>query len=995
MTPHPYGWLSLLPPLVAILLAIATRRATVSLLVGLFCGVLITQGGNPWAAVHDLFEVHLWPTFTDPGKLRVFSFTLMMGGMIGVLCFCGGMQGLIGLISPFAQNRRKGQLITWLLGLLIFFDDYANSILLGNTLRPLCDRLKVSREKLAYLVDSTAAPVAGISLLSTWVAVEIDYVREGLETLGTATDLRAIDLFLGSIPYRFYVLSSLMLVPLIALTGRDFGPMLAAERRRLRNTIEDEADLHPVDELSEHDRQGIPPRWYNAVVPIVITLLVVMALLYKTGLAALAVPAGDPTPPLRDILGAAESSLALQYGALAGLTTALVMAFAQRLATEKQLIKAVGQGAKIVLPAIAILWFASSLSRMTGSRSVDGHISTTPFEFKDHRLYTGDYLTQFLIDAESQEEAAGGPKSLTLFTRLLPTTVFVLAAILSFATGTSFGTMGILLPIVISLAHSLLGTEGADLSATNPILLASVGGVLAGAVFGDHCSPISDTTILSSQASGCEHMAHVVTQLPYALLVGAVAILLRHFALGLGGLGVDLAPRAGPCVVAGRDLLRPRCRGSPQPTNLLSRRIAMLIRFVAKLPLACGVLLVAGLAETPGWCQQEAPDPAQTRPPVVLTDEARQLHSECLVVDGHNDLPWEIRAQGSLSFTKLDLAKPQASLQTDIPRLRTGGLDVQFWSVYVPSSTAYDGTALTATLEQIEIVHAMIDRYPETFELALTVDDIRRSCANGKIASLIGVEGGHSIENSLNVLRQLYRLGARYMTLTHADSLDWADSATDKPRHGGLTPFGEAVIAEMNRLGMLVDLSHVSPETMKHALRVTQAPVIFSHSSARAVAESPRNVPDDVLELVAKNGGVVMVNFFSGFVVPSAADRYARRLDRERELKATLDNPSQIRTELRRWENQQPSMERGTIHDLVDHIDHIIQVAGVDHVGIGSDFDGVSILPEQLDDVSSYPYITQALLDRGYAPADIRKIMGENLLRVMQETEQVAQRLQQ
>lgn len=377
------------------------------------------------------------------------------------------------------------------------------------------------------------------------------------------------------------------------------------------------------------------------------------------------------------------------------------------------------------------------------------------------------------------------------------------------------------------------------------------------------------------------------------------------------------------------------------------------------------------------------------REPVVLTEHAKELHNSAIVIDGHNDLPWELRSQGSMMFTRLDISRRQPTLQTDIPRLREGGLGAQFWSVWVPASTAYDGTALTATLEQIEMVNAMIDRYPNTFELALTTADIRRIHAAGKIASMIGVEGGHCIENSLNVLRQLYRLGARYMTLTHSDTIDWADSATDEARHGGLTAFGEDVVREMNRLGMMVDLSHVSPGTMKDALRVTQAPVIFSHSSARAVAESPRNVPDDVLKLVVRNGGVVMVNFFSGFVVPSSAGHYARRLEYERELKAKLKDDVKVRATLRKWDRQHP-MERGTIHDLIDHIDHIVDVAGIDYVGLGSDFDGVSVLPEQLDDVSCYPYITQALLDRGYSDSDVRKVLGENLLRVMQQVEQAA-----
>jgi membrane dipeptidase len=383
---------------------------------------------------------------------------------------------------------------------------------------------------------------------------------------------------------------------------------------------------------------------------------------------------------------------------------------------------------------------------------------------------------------------------------------------------------------------------------------------------------------------------------------------------------------------------------------------------------------------------------AEDQSTVVLTDAARRIHQAAIVIDGHNDLPWELRSQGSLSFDPLDIAKPQTTLQTDIPRLREGGVGAQFWSVYVPASTAYDGTALTATLEQIEMVHAMLQRYPETFELALTVEDIRRVHAAGKIASMIGVEGGHCIENSLNVLQQLYKLGARYMTLTHSDTLDWADSATDEFRNGGLTPFGEDVVREMNKLGMMVDLSHVSPDTMKQTLRISSAPVIFSHSSARGVADHPRNVPDDVLPLLAENNGVVMVNFFSGFVVPAAADNYATSFALRREQEKLLGDKDQANAVVKKWRRANP-MPRGTIHDLVDHIDHIVEHAGIDHVGIGSDYDGVSVLPTQLEDVSSYPFITQALLDRGYREADIKKVLGENLLRVMHDVEQVAQQL--
>ncbi|MEM9353053.1 MAG: dipeptidase [Planctomycetota bacterium] len=386
-----------------------------------------------------------------------------------------------------------------------------------------------------------------------------------------------------------------------------------------------------------------------------------------------------------------------------------------------------------------------------------------------------------------------------------------------------------------------------------------------------------------------------------------------------------------------------------------------------------------------------AQEPA--RGTVVLTDAAQKLHGESLVFDGHNDLPWELRAQGSIGFERLDLAQRQKGLHTDIPKLRQGGVGAQFWSVYVPASTDRRGTALVTTLEQIELVHAMVDRYPQTFELALTADDVRRIYADGKIASLIGLEGGHSIENSLGVLRQLFNLGCRYMTLTHSDSLDWADSATDAPKSGGLSEFGEDVVREMNRLGMLVDLSHVSPATMKHSLRVTKAPVIFSHSSAVAVADHPRNVPDDVLRLVDQNNGVVMVNFYSAFVVPQAAARDQKYLDLRRELENQGLPDTRIRAELTRWAKANPTDE-GTIHDLIDHIVHIAEVAGVEHVGLGSDYDGVSILPKQLENTARYPYITQALLDRGFSPEQVKLVLGENVLRVMDDAERVAAELQ-
>jgi membrane dipeptidase len=379
----------------------------------------------------------------------------------------------------------------------------------------------------------------------------------------------------------------------------------------------------------------------------------------------------------------------------------------------------------------------------------------------------------------------------------------------------------------------------------------------------------------------------------------------------------------------------------------------------------------------------------RSRAPVELTEAALRIHRSALVIDGHNDLPWELRRKGDGSFRRRDIAQPQKDLHTDIPRLRKGGVGAQFWSAWVPTESRKDGTAVRKTLEQIDVIRRMAREYPDTFELALTAEDIVRIHQSGKIASLIGLEGGHSIDNSLGVLRMLHALGARYMTLTHGETLDWADSATDAARHGGLTSFGEEVVGEMNRLGMLVDISHVSADTMKAALRVSRAPVIASHSSAYAVAQHPRNVPDDVLRLLRGNGGVVMVNFYSGFVVPEGARATKEIFRVSRELRAKYATESDYQAAFRQWRREHP-FPAGSIHDVVDHIEHIIKVAGIDHVGLGSDYDGISTVPRQLEDVSCYPLITQELLNRGYSPEDIHKVLGANVLRVMRRAEQVA-----
>jgi membrane dipeptidase len=399
-------------------------------------------------------------------------------------------------------------------------------------------------------------------------------------------------------------------------------------------------------------------------------------------------------------------------------------------------------------------------------------------------------------------------------------------------------------------------------------------------------------------------------------------------------------------------------------------------------------IITLGINRSNAKDDKDPPKNTKGREPVKLTDDALKIHREAIVIDGHNDLPWRLR-ETDLEFRKIDLNKNQPDFHTDIPRLVKGGVGAQFWSAFVPADTRKKGTAVRDTLEQIDIIRRMVKAYPDTFEMAYTADDIVRIHKSGKIASLIGVEGGHSIDNSLGVLRMLHELGVRYMTLTHSETLDWADSATDKPKSNGLSEFGEKVVLEMNRLGMLVDISHVSEATMKHALRASKAPVIASHSSAYALADHPRNVPDDVLKLVAKNDGVVMVNFFPGFITPEGARATKDMFQVARDLKEKYPNDIEFRAALKEWHKEHP-MPTGSIHNVVDHIEHIIKVAGIDHVGLGSDYDGIGSVPKQLEDVSCYPYITQELLNRGHSKDDIIKILGGNVLRVMRKSQEVA-----
>ena len=376
------------------------------------------------------------------------------------------------------------------------------------------------------------------------------------------------------------------------------------------------------------------------------------------------------------------------------------------------------------------------------------------------------------------------------------------------------------------------------------------------------------------------------------------------------------------------------------------------------------------------------------------------------LIDGHNDLPWEIRKRFGGDLTKVDLAASTAALpapadgaplMTDIPRLRRGHVGAQFWSVFIPAEVK-GPAAVQMTLEQIDLVKALCARYPNDLAMAYSAADIVREHHEHRVASLIGVEGGHQINNSLAVLRAYYDAGARYMTLTHALNTEWADSATDDPAHHGLTPFGREVVREMNRLGMLVDLSHVSEDTMRAALTVSEAPVIYSHSSARALVDHPRDVPDDVLQLVARNGGVVMVNF-----LPDYVSEARRRWDADRTAEKArfssppfgglyIGQPEKSAAALKAWEQAHPK-PAVTLGEVADHIEHIRKVAGVEHVGLGSDFDGIPEAPQGLEGVDHFPALLEELARRGWSDADLAKVAGENLLRVMGQAQAVSARL--
>jgi membrane dipeptidase len=372
-----------------------------------------------------------------------------------------------------------------------------------------------------------------------------------------------------------------------------------------------------------------------------------------------------------------------------------------------------------------------------------------------------------------------------------------------------------------------------------------------------------------------------------------------------------------------------------------------------------------------------------------MTERIVELLRAAPLIDGHNDLLWALRKAREDGQDDADLASSAPRFHTDLPRLEAGGLRGQFWSVYVPSDLPTD-QAVIQTLEQVDAFLQLLRAHPDRLELARTADDVERIAAEGKVASMIGVEGGHSIGGSLGTLRVLAELGARYLTLTHNDDTAWADSGTGLGSNGGLAEFGEEVVRELNRLGVLVDLSHVSADTMRQAIEVSTAPVIFSHSNARALCDVPRNVPDDVIELLGRTGGVMMATFVPWFLNAEGAKANATEWEEIRRLKeAHADDPDAMRAAVDELEKTLPTPS-SSLSDVADHIDHIRDVAGIDHIGVGSDFDGLLEMPDGLEDVSKYPALFEELRDRGYNDEDVTKIAGQNVLRVMREAERVS-----
>ena len=505
------GWLSLLPPLIAIGLAIAFKDVLLALFLGIFSGALCLFGWNPFTALARTIDHFIAPAITDSGQASILVFTLMLGGMVGLVSKNGGTQGVVERLRHFATNAIRGQVATWMMGVVIFFDDYSNALIVGTTMRPLADRLKISREKLAYIVDSTAAPIACIVPFSSWIGFEVGLIAAALTALELPYD--GYTTFLASVPFRFYPIFAVLLVLVIAVSGRDLGPMAKAERRARTTGKLMADDAVPLADYGAErlaPPPGTPLRAVNALLPILSVVVVTIIGLYVTGVQGLAdsglgrADHGSTAQWMRAVMEQTDSYKALLWASMSGVLIAALLPLAQRILSLRQTMEAMVEGFKSMLMALVVLTLAWSIGAVCSE------------------LHTADYLTRLASNA--------------LAPQLLPALIFFLAAAIAFATGSSWGTMSILTPLVIPVAHAVMLQNGfvVQTPAYDAIFLGVVSSVLAGSVWGDHCSPISDTTILSSTASGCDHIAHVKTQMPYALAIGLLAVLIGDIPTAYG-----------------------------------------------------------------------------------------------------------------------------------------------------------------------------------------------------------------------------------------------------------------------------------------------------------------------------------------------------------------------------------------------------------------------------------------------------------------------------
>lgn len=493
------GWFSIIPPLLAILLALLFRQVLVALFSGIYIGLLFIYDFNPLSAILRLIDTNLFNAVKDPDHVYIILFTLMIGGVVGVISKNGGTIGLANQITRFAKTPRSGMLSSWLMGLVIFFDDYANSLIIGNMMRPITDKLKVSREKLAYIVDSTAAPIASLVIISTWIGYELGLIGDGLNVI--SSDLNPYEVFIQTLPYRFYPIAAIFFVFLTSYFTRDFGPMLNAEQQaRKADVLNDDIEIDEII-ITQEKKINVKAKWYNGAIPILFILFGTIIGLIFTGIETLE-SNGITNYGIEQIIRESDSYRSLLWASLLSGIVAIILTVTQKIKKLEETIKAWHSGVQSMMIAVTILVMAWGISSITND------------------LKTADYLISILSDSINP--------------RLLPAIVFVICGLISFATGTSWGTMAIVMPIVIPMASTIAVAEGLIAEDVNLILVGVISSVLAGSVWGDHCSPIADTTILSSMASKCDHIAHVKTQLPYAIVVGVVSLLLGDLPTAFG-----------------------------------------------------------------------------------------------------------------------------------------------------------------------------------------------------------------------------------------------------------------------------------------------------------------------------------------------------------------------------------------------------------------------------------------------------------------------------